>query len=72
MGGLHMQALLIIFTNDTLANLGVITAGQLMDLNGSRLPDQQMDPDEVCLQNLPLNKLPRDKAKALVNAWRIS
>jgi Co/Zn/Cd efflux system component len=38
-GGLHMQASVIFTTNDTLANLGVIAAGLLVALSGSRLPD---------------------------------
>lgn len=38
-GGVHMRASLIFSTNDTLANAGVIVAGALVALTGSRLPD---------------------------------
>ena len=38
-GGFHMQASVIFSTNDTLANLGVITAGVLVAWSGSRIPD---------------------------------
>lgn len=38
-GGIHMQASVIFSTNDTLANLGVITAGVLVAWSGSRIPD---------------------------------
>lgn len=38
-GGVHMQASVIFSTNDTLANLGVITAGVLVAWSGSRIPD---------------------------------
>ena len=38
-GGVHMQASVIFSTNDTLANLGVITAGVLVAWSGSHIPD---------------------------------
>lgn len=38
-GGAHMKASWIFSTNDVLANLGVIAAGALVALTGSRLPD---------------------------------
>lgn len=38
-GGVHMRASVIFSTNDTLANLGVITAGLLVAWSGSRIPD---------------------------------
>lgn len=38
-GGVHLRASLIFSTNDTLANLGVITAGVLVAWSGSRIPD---------------------------------
>ena len=38
-GGIHMQASVIFSTNDTLANLGVITAGVLVAWSGSPIPD---------------------------------
>ena len=38
-GGVHMRASLIFSTNDTLANAGVVVAGALVALTGSRLPD---------------------------------
>lgn len=38
-GGAHMKASWIFSTNDVLANLGVILAGALVALTGSRLPD---------------------------------
>ncbi|MEB3165415.1 MAG: cation transporter, partial [Cyanobacteriota bacterium] len=38
-GGVHMRASVIFSTNDTLANLGVITAGVLVAWSGSRIPD---------------------------------
>lgn len=38
-GGAHMKASYIFSTNDVLVNLGVIAAGGLVALTGSRLPD---------------------------------
>ncbi|WP_242353101.1 cation transporter [Anaeromyxobacter sp. SG64] len=38
-GGAHMKASVIFSTNDVLANLGVILAGALVAITGSRLPD---------------------------------
>jgi Co/Zn/Cd efflux system component len=38
-GGAHMRASVIFSTNDVLANLGVIAAGALVALTGSRYPD---------------------------------
>lgn len=38
-GGVHLRASLIFSTNDTLANLGVITAGVMVAWSGSRIPD---------------------------------
>jgi Co/Zn/Cd efflux system component len=38
-GGAHMKASWIFSTNDVLANLGVIAAGALVALTGSRMPD---------------------------------
>lgn len=38
-GGVHLRASWIFSVNDTLANLGVIAAGILVALTGSRLPD---------------------------------
>lgn len=38
-GGLHLRASWIFTTNDTLANLGVILAGQLVAVTGSPWPD---------------------------------
>ncbi len=38
-GGAHMRASVIFSTNDVLANLGVIVAGALVALTGSRYPD---------------------------------
>jgi Co/Zn/Cd efflux system component len=37
--GAHMKASYIFSANDVLANLGVMTAGALVALTGSRLPD---------------------------------
>ena len=37
--GVHMRASLIFSTNDSLANLGVITAGLPVAWSGSRIPD---------------------------------
>jgi Co/Zn/Cd efflux system component len=38
-GGAHMKASVIFSANDVLANLGVIVAGALVALTGSRYPD---------------------------------
>jgi hypothetical protein len=38
-GGVHMKASWIFSTNDVLANLGVITAGLIVGMTGSRYPD---------------------------------
>lgn len=38
-GGAHMKASWIFTTNDVLANLGVIVAGVMVGLTGSRVPD---------------------------------
>jgi Co/Zn/Cd efflux system component len=38
-GGAHMRASVIFSTNDVLANLGVLLAGSLVAITGSRLPD---------------------------------
>jgi Co/Zn/Cd efflux system component len=38
-GGLHLRASWIFTTNDVLANLGVIVAGQLVAMTGSAWPD---------------------------------
>lgn len=38
-GGAHMKASVIFSANDVLANLGVIAAGALVAITGSRLPD---------------------------------
>jgi Co/Zn/Cd efflux system component len=38
-GGMHLRASWIFTTNDVLANLGVIVAGQLVALTGSAWPD---------------------------------
>jgi Co/Zn/Cd efflux system component len=38
-GGVHLRASWIFTTNDALANLGVIVAGQLVALTGSAWPD---------------------------------
>jgi Co/Zn/Cd efflux system component len=38
-GGVHMRASVIFSTNDVLANLGVIAAGALVAVTGSRYPD---------------------------------
>jgi Co/Zn/Cd efflux system component len=38
-GGVHMKASWIFTTNDVLANLGVVAAGVLVHLTGSRVPD---------------------------------
>jgi Co/Zn/Cd efflux system component len=38
-GGVHMRGSVIFWTSDVLANLGVIAAGALVALTGSRYPD---------------------------------
>jgi Co/Zn/Cd efflux system component len=38
-GGAHMKASVIFSANDVLANLGVIAAGVLVAVTGSRYPD---------------------------------